>query len=87
SLPTIDIDFIDSILERFTDEPPVVYSSPLGDDDDDLFEFKSDNKEWKKLLYGDHFNDIHSGKDKLKDSKIKILIDELETPESNVLLP
>ncbi|GKB16019.1 hypothetical protein Tco_0849942 [Tanacetum coccineum] len=47
----------------------------------------SDNEEWKKLLYGDHFNDIHSGKDKIKDPKIKILINELESPESNVLLP
>ncbi|GKD13502.1 hypothetical protein Tco_1197909, partial [Tanacetum coccineum] len=49
--------------------------------------FKSDNEEWKRLLYGDHFNDIHSRKDKIKDSKIKILIDELKSSESNVLLP
>ncbi|GKE63416.1 hypothetical protein Tco_1513783, partial [Tanacetum coccineum] len=55
--------------------------------DDDLFYFKSDNEEWKKLLYGDHFNDIHSGKDKIKDSKIKILIDELKSLELNVLPP
>ncbi|GKE75953.1 hypothetical protein Tco_1542073, partial [Tanacetum coccineum] len=87
SSPTTDIDIIDPILERFTDEPDLVYSSPPGDDDDDLFDFKSDNEEWKKLLYGDHFNDIHSRKDKIKDSKIKILIDELESFESNVLLP
>ncbi|GJT03215.1 reverse transcriptase domain-containing protein [Tanacetum coccineum] len=87
SSPTTDIDIIDPILKRFTDEPALVYSSPSGDDDDDLFDFKSDNEEWKKLLFGDHFNDIHSGKDKIKDSKIKILIDELESPESNVLLP
>ncbi|GJY92151.1 reverse transcriptase domain-containing protein [Tanacetum coccineum] len=87
SSPTTDIDIIDPILERFTDEPALIYSSPPGDDDDDLFDFKSDNEEWKKILYGDHFNDIHSGKDKIKDSKIKILIDELESPESNVLLP
>ncbi|GJU60748.1 reverse transcriptase domain-containing protein [Tanacetum coccineum] len=87
SLRTTDIDIIDPILERFTDEPALVYSSPPGDDDDDLFDLKSDNKEWKKLLYGDHFNDIHSGKDTIKDSKINILIDELESPESNVLLP
>ncbi|GKE28673.1 reverse transcriptase domain-containing protein [Tanacetum coccineum] len=87
SSPTTDIDIIDPILKRFTDEPALVYSSPSGDDDDDLFDFKSDNEEWKKLLYGDNFNDIHSGKDKIKDSKIKILIDELESPESNVLPP
>nr|GEY27197.1 reverse transcriptase domain-containing protein [Tanacetum cinerariifolium] len=84
--PTTDIDIIDPILERFTDGPALVYSFSLGDDDDDLFDFKSDNKEWKKLLYGDHFNDIHFGKNKIKDSKIKILIDELESPELNVLL-
>ncbi|GJW70396.1 hypothetical protein Tco_0127313 [Tanacetum coccineum] len=56
SSPTIDIDIIDPILERFTDEPALVYSSLPGDDDDDLFDLKSDNKEWKKLLYGDLFN-------------------------------
>nr|GEW42285.1 putative reverse transcriptase domain-containing protein [Tanacetum cinerariifolium] len=27
-------------------------SPPPGDDDDDLFDLKSDNDEWKKLLYG-----------------------------------
>ncbi|GJV99907.1 hypothetical protein Tco_1555159 [Tanacetum coccineum] len=87
SSPTTDIDIIDPILKRFTDESTLVYSSPPGDDDDDLFDFKYDNEEWKKLLYGDHFNGIHSGKDKIKDSKIKILIDELESLESNVLPP
>nr|GEU89606.1 hypothetical protein [Tanacetum cinerariifolium] len=86
SSPTTDIDIINPILERFTDEPALFYSSPLGDDDV-LFDFKSDNEEWKKLLYSDHFNDINFGKDKIKDSKIKILIDELESPKSNVLLP
>ncbi|GKA62106.1 reverse transcriptase domain-containing protein [Tanacetum coccineum] len=50
SSPTTDIDIIDPILERFTDEPALVYSSPLGDDDDDLFYFKSDNDEWKKAF-------------------------------------
>ncbi|GKB31912.1 reverse transcriptase domain-containing protein [Tanacetum coccineum] len=83
SSPTTDIDIIDPILERFTNEPALVYSSPSRDDDDDLFDLKSDNDEWKKLLYGDNFNDIHSKKDKIKDSKMKILINELETPESN----
>nr|GEU96902.1 reverse transcriptase domain-containing protein [Tanacetum cinerariifolium] len=87
--PMTDIDIIDPILERFTDEPTLVYSFPLGDDDDDdddLFYFKLNNEEWKKLLYGDHFNDIHSRKDEIKESKIRILINELELPESNVLL-
>ncbi|GJS31811.1 zf-CCHC domain-containing protein [Tanacetum coccineum] len=46
-----DIVIIDPILERFTNEPSLVYSCPSGDDDDDLFYFKSDNEEWKKLLY------------------------------------
>ncbi|GJX02466.1 reverse transcriptase domain-containing protein [Tanacetum coccineum] len=45
SSPTTDIDIIDPILERFTDEPALVYSSPLGDDDDDFFDFISDNEE------------------------------------------
>nr|GEU38535.1 hypothetical protein [Tanacetum cinerariifolium] len=36
SSPTSDIDIIDLILERFTDEPVLIYSSPPGDDDDDL---------------------------------------------------
>ncbi|GJY65063.1 hypothetical protein Tco_0466523, partial [Tanacetum coccineum] len=87
SSPTNDIDIIDPIIERFTDELALIYSSPPGDDDDDLFDFKSDNDEWKKLLYGDPFNDTHSKNDKTKDSKIKSLIDELESRESNVLLP
>ncbi|GJZ36711.1 hypothetical protein Tco_0582902, partial [Tanacetum coccineum] len=88
SSPTIN-DIIDPILERFTDEPALVYSSPPGDDDDDdddLFDLKYDNDEWKRLLYSDHFNGTHSEKDKIKDS-MKILIDELEYPKSNVLLP
>ncbi|GJY03528.1 hypothetical protein Tco_0369468 [Tanacetum coccineum] len=47
SSPTTDIDIIDPILERFTDEPTLVYSSPPGDDDDDddLFDLKSNNDE------------------------------------------
>ncbi|GKC96195.1 hypothetical protein Tco_1161637, partial [Tanacetum coccineum] len=39
SSPTTDIDIIDPILKRFTDEPALFYSSPPGDDDDDLFDF------------------------------------------------
>ncbi|GJW56328.1 hypothetical protein Tco_0103059 [Tanacetum coccineum] len=38
------------ILAKFTDEHALVYSSPPGDDDDDLFDLKFDNDEWKKLL-------------------------------------
>ncbi|GKA86202.1 hypothetical protein Tco_0807913 [Tanacetum coccineum] len=83
-----DIDIINHILERFTDEPALVYSSPPGDDDDDddaHFDLKSDNDEWKKLLYGDSYNDTHSKNDKTKDSKTKSLIDEANIVESNVL--
>ncbi|GJT90274.1 reverse transcriptase domain-containing protein [Tanacetum coccineum] len=47
SSPTTDINIIDPILERFTDEPALIYSSPPGDDDDDFFDLKSDNDEWK----------------------------------------
>ncbi|GKA03215.1 hypothetical protein Tco_0675996 [Tanacetum coccineum] len=60
SSPTNDIV---PILERFTDKPALFYSSPPGDDDDDLFDFKSDNDDWKKLLYVDSYNDTHSKND------------------------
>ncbi|GJS05355.1 hypothetical protein Tco_0321863 [Tanacetum coccineum] len=69
----------------------ILYHDPFddiqSDDDDDLFDLKSDNDEWKKLLYGDSFMDIDSENDKNKDLKAKLLIDELESPESNILLP
>ncbi|GJT86475.1 reverse transcriptase domain-containing protein [Tanacetum coccineum] len=61
SSPKSDIEIIDPILERFTDEPALVYSLPPGEDDDeddDLFDLKSDNDEWKKFLYGDSYKDI-----------------------------
>ncbi|GJW65234.1 reverse transcriptase domain-containing protein [Tanacetum coccineum] len=76
SSPATDIDIIDPILERFTDEPALIYSSPPGDDDDDLFDLKSDNEEWKKLLYGDLFDNTHSENEKDKDLKIESLIEE-----------
>ncbi|GJX50287.1 reverse transcriptase domain-containing protein [Tanacetum coccineum] len=87
SSPTNDIDIIDPFLERFTVEPALVYSSPPGDDDDDLFDLKSNNDEWKKFLYGDSYNDTHSKNDETKDSKTKSLIDEANIVESNVLRP
>nr|GEU75222.1 reverse transcriptase domain-containing protein [Tanacetum cinerariifolium] len=71
-----DIEIIDHILERFTDEPDLDYSPPPGDDDDDdddLFDLKSDNDKWKKLLYGDFYKDIDSEKDKKKDFRMKII--------------
>nr|GEV46100.1 reverse transcriptase domain-containing protein [Tanacetum cinerariifolium] len=51
-----NIETIDPILEKFTDEPALDYLPPLGDDnddDDDLFDLKSNNHKWKKLLYDD----------------------------------
>ncbi|GJY96910.1 hypothetical protein Tco_0513820 [Tanacetum coccineum] len=74
----IDIDIVDPILERFTDEPALVYSFPPGDDDDDLFDIKSDNEKWKKLLYGDPFNNTHSENEKDKDLKMECLIDDMD---------
>ncbi|GJY73114.1 reverse transcriptase domain-containing protein, partial [Tanacetum coccineum] len=77
--PEADLREIKYLLNR---DPST--SSPSRDDDDDLFDFKSDNDEWKKLLYGDSYNDTHSENEKTKDSNTKSLIDELE---SSVLLP
>ncbi|GKG01438.1 hypothetical protein Tco_0306143, partial [Tanacetum coccineum] len=76
----------DFLLEEFSDKPAHVDSFP-SEKDDDLFDFEDNNDEWRNILYHDPFDDIHSEKDKIKDSKMKILIDELESPESNVLLP
>nr|GEX22921.1 reverse transcriptase domain-containing protein [Tanacetum cinerariifolium] len=44
-----NIEAIDPILEKFTDEPSLDYLPLPGDDDDDLFELKSDNDEWKSF--------------------------------------
>nr|GEY10259.1 reverse transcriptase domain-containing protein [Tanacetum cinerariifolium] len=85
-----DIKIINPILEKFTGKPAIDYSPPPGDDDDDdddLFDLKSDNDEWKKLLYGDSYNDIDFEKDKNKDSKMKSLVVEAHIVESNDLLP
>nr|GEU40527.1 hypothetical protein [Tanacetum cinerariifolium] len=78
SSPKTNIDIIDPILKRFTNEPALIYSFPPGDDDDDLFYFKSDNKEWKKLLYGDLFDNTHSENEKDKDLKMECLIDDMD---------
>ncbi|GJZ70890.1 hypothetical protein Tco_0634741 [Tanacetum coccineum] len=78
SSPKTDIDIIDPNLERFADEPALVYSFPPVDDDDDLFDFKSDNEEWKKLLYGDLFDNTHSENEKDKDLKMECLIDDID---------
>nr|GEZ41778.1 hypothetical protein [Tanacetum cinerariifolium] len=80
--PKSNIETIDPILEKFTDEPALDYLPSSGDDDDDLFDLKYDNDEWKKLLYGDCYKDIDFEKDKNKYSKMKLLI-----VESNDVLP
>nr|GFC33452.1 reverse transcriptase domain-containing protein [Tanacetum cinerariifolium] len=74
-----NIETIDLILEKFTNELALDYSPLPGDDDDDdddLFDLKSDNDEWKKILYGDCYKDIDSEEDKNKDSKMKSLVVE-----------
>nr|GEU83126.1 hypothetical protein [Tanacetum cinerariifolium] len=71
---------IDTILEMFTDEHALDYSSPpLCDDyDDDLDEFKSKNN--------DAYNDPFDFKgEKIKESKL--LIDELDLPRLCDFLP
>ncbi|GKE42513.1 reverse transcriptase domain-containing protein [Tanacetum coccineum] len=73
-------DLVNSIPEMFTDEHSLDYSSPpLWDDyDDNLFDLEPDN---------DNVNDdpFYSKEEKIKDSKL--LIDELDLPESSDFLP
>nr|GEV51996.1 hypothetical protein [Tanacetum cinerariifolium] len=73
-------DLVDTILEMFTDEHTIDYSSPpLYDDvDDNLVELESDNDD----VYDDPFN---SKEDKIKESKL--LIDKLDPLRSNDFLP
>nr|GEW91233.1 reverse transcriptase domain-containing protein [Tanacetum cinerariifolium] len=82
-----NIETIDPILKKITNEPSLEYLHPSRDDDDDLFDLKSGNDEWKKLLYGDCYKDINSEKDKNKDSKMKSLVVEAHIVKSNDLLP
>ncbi|GKD35529.1 hypothetical protein Tco_1251038, partial [Tanacetum coccineum] len=77
---SLDNDFINTILVMFTDEHALDYSSPpLWDDyDDDLFDHKT------------VYDDTYDGPFDFKEEKIKdynILIDELDLPESNNVLP
>nr|GEZ33539.1 reverse transcriptase domain-containing protein [Tanacetum cinerariifolium] len=81
-----NVEIIDPILKKFIDEPALDYLHPSGDDDDDLFDLKSDNDEWKKILYGDCYKDIDSEKDKTR-TKMKLLVVEDHIVESNDLLP
>ncbi|GJW00057.1 reverse transcriptase domain-containing protein, partial [Tanacetum coccineum] len=87
SSPTTDIDIIDLVLERFADEPLSFTHLHREMTMIIFFDLKSNNDEWKKLLYGDSYNNTHSKNDKTKDSKTKILIDEANIVESNVLPP
>nr|GEW63256.1 hypothetical protein [Tanacetum cinerariifolium] len=49
--PSTPIVSIVSILERFTDEPPL-------EENDDLFELESKKNEWKKILYDAPIDDL-----------------------------
>nr|GEV05237.1 reverse transcriptase domain-containing protein [Tanacetum cinerariifolium] len=73
-------DLVDTILEMFTDEHTLDYSSPpLYDDvNDDLVELESDNDD----VYDDPFD---SKEDKIKESKL--VIDELNPPRLSDFLP
>ncbi|GJZ42572.1 reverse transcriptase domain-containing protein [Tanacetum coccineum] len=77
---SLDNDLINTILEMFTDEHDLDYSSPpLWDDyDDNLFDHETVNDD----TYDDPFD---FKKEKIKDSKI--LIDELDLPKSNNAVP
>nr|GEU71602.1 reverse transcriptase domain-containing protein [Tanacetum cinerariifolium] len=77
-------DLIYTILEMFTDEHTLDYSSlPRYDDtNDDLFDLKTDNDEWGKRLSDDPFD---SNENKIKDSEF--LIDELDSHRSSTFLP
>nr|GEY11685.1 hypothetical protein [Tanacetum cinerariifolium] len=80
NLANLGNDLVDTILEMFTDEHTLDYSSPpLYDDvDDDPIEFEFDNND----AYDDPFD---SKEDKIKESKL--LIDELDPPRSSDFLP
>nr|GEY05763.1 reverse transcriptase domain-containing protein [Tanacetum cinerariifolium] len=58
--------------------------SNKNDEDDDLFDLKSDNNECKKILYGDRYKDIDSEKDKNKNSKMKSLVVEESSESSEI---
>ncbi|GJW23115.1 hypothetical protein Tco_0033737 [Tanacetum coccineum] len=84
---------INTILEMFIDEPALDYSSPpLYDDVDDDLDYSSpplwddDNIFDLEPVNDDTYDDPFDFKEeKIKDSKI--LIDELDLPESNNVLP
>ncbi|GJW24776.1 hypothetical protein Tco_0038587 [Tanacetum coccineum] len=77
---SLDDNLDDTISEMFTGEHALDYSSPpLWDDyDDNLFDHETDNDN----VYDDPFD---FKEEKIKESKL--LIDELDLPESNNVLP
>ncbi|GJZ10253.1 hypothetical protein Tco_0545012 [Tanacetum coccineum] len=77
---SLDDKLVDTLSEMFTDEHGLDYSSPpLWDDyDDELFDLKTVNDN----TYNDPFD---SKEEKIKESKL--LIDELDLPESSDFIP
>ncbi|GKC23375.1 reverse transcriptase domain-containing protein [Tanacetum coccineum] len=77
---SLDNNLVNTISKMFTDEHAPDYSSPplLDDYDDELFDLKPDND----YVYDDPFD---FKQEKIKD--YKILIDELDLPESSDFLP
>nr|GFA68311.1 hypothetical protein [Tanacetum cinerariifolium] len=69
-------DLIYTIPEMFTDEHTLDYASlPRYDDtNDDLFDLKTNNDQWGKILYDDPFDSKES---KIKDSKFLIPLDQV----------
>ncbi|GJZ03507.1 reverse transcriptase domain-containing protein [Tanacetum coccineum] len=90
---SLDNDLINTILEMFTDEHALDYSSPPLYDDADLdysspplWDDYDDNLFDHETVNDDTYDDPFDFKEeKIKDSKI--LIDELDLPESNNVLP
>nr|GEV58911.1 reverse transcriptase domain-containing protein [Tanacetum cinerariifolium] len=80
NLADLNVNLFDTILEMFTDEHAIDYSSPSLYDkyDDDLFEVKSNTE----YVYDDPFD---SKEDEIKESKL--LIDELDPLRSSDFLP
>nr|GEU71876.1 hypothetical protein [Tanacetum cinerariifolium] len=62
---------VDSILERFTNEPPL-------EENDDLFDLESKENEWKKILYDAPINDLMTEGKLLRDpSTPKMSVDSI----------
>ncbi|GJS94288.1 hypothetical protein Tco_0801256 [Tanacetum coccineum] len=83
----ISIEVSRQISPKVNSEPSI--ESLLNDDDDDLFEIDSNNDEWKRILYGEDFENKNSDSDKIKvfdkssSNVFKSLSDELEPGSSS----